>query len=127
MVGSGESRVIVWTPPPGMLKLIVPPPIPLASLIACRREPPPLSLTFMTVKTAGVLGLCACHESCATGPFNSLALRSVRVVRDALAKVDTNRTEQTNRSVIGMVIRSANAFGSMFGFIVGVGAEGGGN
>src|SRR5262245_37451151 len=40
-----------------MLKLIVPPPIPLASVIACRNEPVPESFVFVTVKTKGVEGL----------------------------------------------------------------------
>src|SRR6266567_5446327 len=41
-----------------MLKLIVPPPILLASRIAGRNDPPPMSLVFMTVNTKGVVGVC---------------------------------------------------------------------
>src|SRR6476469_3100217 len=65
MVGRIESGLIVWTPLPGMLKLIVPPPMLLASRIACRNEPIPLSFVFMTVKTRGVLGVwTAGRDSC---------------------------------------------------------------
>ena len=40
----------MWTPAPGILNVIVPP-ATLASIIAWRNEPGPLSLVFATVKT----------------------------------------------------------------------------
>src|SRR5262245_45248488 len=104
-----------------MLNSIVPPPIPLASLIAWRSEPMPLSSAFITIKAAGVLGLGARDASCATAALDSFRMRDERVPRDALAKVDTTRTEQTNKSVIPTVIRSANAPESIFVFILGAG------
>src|ERR1043166_210157 len=63
-----------------MLKLIVPPPIELASRIAWRNEPVPLSFVFVTVKARGVVRLCGvvdegdgerspdCAVSCAERP-----------------------------------------------------------
>ena len=45
--------MIVWTPAPGMLKAIVSKPaVALASRIAWRNEPGPLSSVFVTVKVA---------------------------------------------------------------------------
>jgi hypothetical protein len=53
-VGSGLSGVIVCTPEP-ILKLIVSKPgVALASRIACRSDPVPLSFVFVTVKVAAV-------------------------------------------------------------------------
>src|SRR5207249_7948804 len=49
-----------------MLNVIVPP-ATLASVIALRNEPVPLSLVFVTVKTNGTVVLCNCGDSCASG------------------------------------------------------------
>jgi hypothetical protein len=50
---SGESGVIVCTPPGGMLKLIVcAPEFAFTSRIACVNEPAPLSLVLVTVNVA---------------------------------------------------------------------------
>ena len=49
IVGSADSGVIVWTPAPGIAKLIVcRPEAALAFRIACRSEPGPLSLVLVT-------------------------------------------------------------------------------
>src|SRR5688572_10713008 len=51
IVGSALASVMVWTPPPAMLKSIVCTPAALLeSVIACRKEPEPASLVFVTVK-----------------------------------------------------------------------------
>ena len=51
--GRAEAGTIVWTPEPTMLNSIVSaPPAALASMMACRREPAPESLTLVTVKVA---------------------------------------------------------------------------
>src|SRR5689334_8350939 len=53
MVGSGEKSVILGTVMLGILKVIVSAPgFALASRIACRKEPAPLLLVFLTVKVA---------------------------------------------------------------------------
>ena len=56
-VGSGEKGVMTFTPPPGILKLIVAEeaqkPPALASVIACRSEPAPLSAVFVTIAKTG--------------------------------------------------------------------------
>ena len=53
MIGSSESGVIVCTPAPGMAKAIVSGPgLALASSIAWRSEPGPVSSVFVTVKVA---------------------------------------------------------------------------
>src|SRR5438876_296124 len=52
-VGSGEARLIVCTPVPGMLKLMSSTPgAAFASLIAWRREPAPASAVVVTTKLA---------------------------------------------------------------------------
>src|ERR1051325_3516957 len=49
--GRGGAGLIGFTPEPGMLKAMVSVPVAaLASRIACRREPGPLSFVLMTVK-----------------------------------------------------------------------------
>src|SRR2546422_337916 len=49
MLGRAELKVIVWTPAPAMLNEIVSVPASeLALMIACRSEPAPLSLVFVT-------------------------------------------------------------------------------
>jgi hypothetical protein len=55
-----------------MLKLIVPPPMELASVIAWRSEPVPESLVFVTVKTKGATGLGTLVDPCATAASVSL-------------------------------------------------------
>src|SRR6478752_1956830 len=48
-----------------MLNVIMPPPMLLASVIAWRNEPVPVSLMFVTVKTKGVVGVwTAGRDSC---------------------------------------------------------------
>ncbi len=48
--GSGEAGAIVWTPDPTMLNSMVSAPtLPLASVIACRSEPGPVSAVVVTV------------------------------------------------------------------------------
>src|SRR6267378_1198179 len=106
-----------------MLKLIVPPPIPLASVIACRNEPAPLSLVFMTVKTKGIVALCISGDSCATVASGSLVLRRrvgrvERVVRNALPKVEASRIDEIDNSATARVIRSVKACGEVFFFIL---------
>src|SRR5215470_18578311 len=106
-----------------MLKLIVPPPMELASVIAWRNEPVPLSLVFVTVKTKGATGLCtAGSDSCSTVASGSLRFptrveRVERVVRDPLANVETSQTDEIDTSVTARVIRSANALADIFVFI----------
>ena len=54
MEGKGESGVMVKGFVPGIWKLIKSAPAVLfASMIACRKEPAPLSLVFRTVNVAG--------------------------------------------------------------------------
>src|SRR5262245_32704814 len=55
--GSPPAGLMVCTPAPGMLKVMVSAsPLALASRIACRKEPAPLSLVFVTTKgAAGVI------------------------------------------------------------------------
>ena len=55
---------MVWTPEPGMAKLIVnvPPVTILASRIAWRSEPEPLSAVVVTTTTPSVIATCASSE-----------------------------------------------------------------
>jgi hypothetical protein len=97
-----------------MLKLIVPPPIPLASIIACRSEPPPLSFVFVTVKTKGVARLRASFESRATVAFDSLALRMragrvERVVLNTLPTLEATKTELIDNNATASAMWSAAA------------------
>ena len=106
-----------------MLKLIVPPPMELASVIAWRNEPVPLSLVFVTVKTKGATGLCtAGSDSCSTVASGSLRFptrteRVDRVVREVLANVETSKSEGIDTSVKTRVTRSAKALADIFVFI----------
>src|SRR5688500_13823156 len=51
IVGSAELGIMVWTPDPGILKVIVSVMVvALASRIAWRKEPGPLSRTLVTTK-----------------------------------------------------------------------------
>src|SRR5215467_8232089 len=51
--GNGEAGLIVYGFVPGILKLITSAPgVLFASMIACRKEPAPESLVFMTVNVA---------------------------------------------------------------------------
>src|ERR1700716_3471347 len=55
MIGRRVTRMIVFTPLPGRLKLIVSAPAAaLASSIACRRLPAPLSLVLVTANVAAL-------------------------------------------------------------------------
>src|SRR2546421_1489141 len=110
-----------------MLKLIVPPPIELASVIAWRNEPVPLSLVFVTVKTKGATGLCtAGSDSCATVASGSLALRTRMVemewspwrLLNALAKVDASKIEKIDNKATTSVTRNAKAAVELFFFIL---------
>ena len=121
--GRAESGLIVRTPPPGMLNAIVPPPMLLASVIACRSEPPPLSFVFVTVKTKGVARSRASVESRATVAFDSPALRMragrvERVVLNALPTLEAIKTELIDNNATAGVIRSAKARGEAFFFIL---------
>ena len=50
-VGRADSGAIVWTPVPGMLKVIVcTPGVALASVMTWRSEPVPVSLVLVTTK-----------------------------------------------------------------------------
>ena len=54
IAGRVVAGAIVWTPEPGMAKVIVSPPIrALASRIAWRSEPAPLSLVLVTTSVSG--------------------------------------------------------------------------
>src|SRR5262245_14177709 len=56
MSGRAESGWIVCRPPPGMLNAMVSKPaLALASRIACRSEPAPLSAVVETVKVLGTV------------------------------------------------------------------------
>ena len=59
-----------------MLKLIVPPPMLLASRIAWRNEPTPLSLVLVTVKANGVPGLFLSDDWCSIVVADSLSFRA---------------------------------------------------
>jgi len=51
IVGSGDPGMIVLTPPEGRLNLMVSTPgVPLALIIACRKEPAPPSFVLKTMK-----------------------------------------------------------------------------
>src|SRR6266446_138269 len=55
IAGSAETGLIVWAPPPPMLKAIVSVPgFALASRIACLSEPAPLSCVLVTVNVCAV-------------------------------------------------------------------------
>jgi len=100
----------------------------LASRIAWRNEPAPLSLVFMTVKTKGATGLCASVDSRAVVAFGSLVFRTRvgrvgRVVRNALPKAEASRIDEIDNSAMARVIRSAKARGEAFFFILFFGGE----
>src|SRR5712691_1787619 len=58
IVGSAEIGLIVCKPEPGILNVIrSAPELPLASRIACRKEPRPLSLALVTVKVVAASGI----------------------------------------------------------------------
>src|SRR6266404_1890806 len=100
IVGRTVIGLIVCTPPPGMLKLIVPPPILLASRIAWRNDPPPVSLVFMTVKTKGVVGVCtAGRDSCVIVGFDSREFLT-RMVRADCAVSCAERPNPTSAEEI---------------------------
>jgi hypothetical protein len=85
-----------------MLNVIVPPPIELASVIAWRNEPVPVSLVFVTVKTKGVVTLFG-------RGIPSTVERSPGRLLNASAKLDTSKTEQADNSATATAIRSAEA------------------
>ena len=57
IAGNGDAGAIVWGPGPGMANAMTPsaPDAAFASRIACRSEPGPLSLVFVTVKLEAAL------------------------------------------------------------------------
>src|SRR5215468_3678732 len=60
MFGRFDPSVIVWMPVPGMLNAIMSAPgFALASRIACRREPGPLSLVLVTGNVIPAAALAA--------------------------------------------------------------------
>ena len=103
-----------------MSKLIVPPPMLLASRIACRNEPVPLSLVFVTLKTKGVLGLFVPEGSRWTLGSDSLVvcMRSVRAGLNELANIEARKTDPIVINARVSAIRSAKACGEVFFFIV---------
>src|SRR5262249_5447200 len=123
MVGKAESGLMVCTPTPAMLKLIVPPPMLLASVIACRNEPASLSLVLVTVKTGAAGWRTTVPVSLATvgaGSFSPSTCvgRVERIVRKAFAKVEANRIDEIDNSATAKVIRSAKAREEAFFFIL---------
>ena len=103
-----------------MSKLIVPPPMLLASRIAWRNEPVPLSLVFETVKTRGdVTPFTRAGASCAIWPSCFLVLRTrvarvERVDLNALEKLEATKIEAIDSKATGRLIRSAKADREMF-------------
>jgi hypothetical protein len=105
-----------------MLNGIVPPPMLLASRIAWRNEPVPLSFVFVTVKTKGVLGLVVSDDSPATVASGSLAFRTRpgrvnRVGLNEMAKIEARKTEPIDINARVSAIRSAKASGEVFFFV----------
>src|SRR5208283_5163647 len=83
--GSGETGLIVCTPGPGMLKSIVSAPevglaVALASMIAWRSEPGPLSALLVTVNVASSTRSSTSSKERLTGRFRS-RLRIRRLTR----------------------------------------------
>lgn len=97
-----------------MLNAIVTPPMLLASRIAWRNEPVPLSFVFVTVKTKGVS-----EDSPATVASGSLAFRTRpgrvnRVGLNEMAKIEAGKTEPIPINARIRAIRSAKASGEVF-------------
>jgi len=94
----------------------------LASRIAWRNEPVPLSLVFVTVKTKGVLGLFVLDNSVATVACGSLAFR-MRPARvsgvgfNEVANIEARKIEPIDINAIVSAIRRAKACGEVFFFI----------
>src|SRR5215469_5771801 len=107
-----------------MLNWMVPPPMLLASRIAWRNEPVPVSSVFVTVKTEGDVTLFAgvggAWWSMAFGFLASLTREEGvnRVVRDALAKVETSKREEANnKATTASIILNAAARTESFCFL----------
>ena len=103
---------------------MVPPPMLLASRIACRNEPEPLSFVFVTVKIKGVLGLFV--DSPATVASGSLVfrmrpMRAERVALSELAKTEAKKIEPADINARVSAIRRAKACGEVFFFICSLG------
>jgi hypothetical protein len=95
----------------------------LASVMAWRNEPVPLSLVFVTVKTKGTTGLRCSGGSFATVASASfpVAIRLARLDRailNALAKVEASNTVAIDMNARISAIRRAKACGEVFFFIV---------
>jgi hypothetical protein len=98
----------------------------LASRIAWRNEPVPLSFVFVTVKAKGVFGLFVRPASPATLGSSSLAFgtRHLRVNRIGFAEVaniEARKTEPMNVNARISAIRSAKACGEVFFFMCSLG------
>jgi hypothetical protein len=92
----------------------------LASRIAWRNEPEPLSFVLVTLKTRGVLGLFVPHDSLAKGASGTLGLRMPlsRVALSEVANMEARKTEPIDMNARVSAIRSANAWGEVFFFMV---------
>ena len=106
--------------------MIVPPPMLLASRMAWRNEPEPLSLVFATVKTKGVLGLFVSDDPSATVASGSFAfrMRPVRASRAGLNEVANIEARKTDPIVINArvsAIRRAKACEEVFFFMCSLG------
>ena len=109
--------------------MIVPPPMLLASRMAWRNEPEPLSLVFVTEKTKGVPGLFVdSPTTVASGSpvFRMRSIRAERVALSELAKIEAKKIEPTDINARVSAIRSAKACGEVFFFMVFFGVRRGG-
>jgi hypothetical protein len=94
----------------------------LASRIAWRNDPDPLSVVFVTVKTKGALGLFVAdgwYAASASGPL-VFCVRDVRINRVGLsevAKIDARKTEPIDINARVSAMRRAKACGEVFFFI----------
>src|SRR5437667_6008644 len=95
IVGSADAGLIVWTPAPGMLKLIVSVPgVLLAQLIASRSEPGPVSLVPMTIVLQST-----CTEALA---LNSDVLPLLSVAVAMILSPAANVAAEVNVKVLGV-------------------------
>ena len=92
MAGKGKVKAIVFTPLPGMLKLMtVISGLALAVVIACRSEPEPLLLVFVTIRGVG-LNAVTTVQSENSEVSNGAALR----VTVAVTKLPTDKEVSTS-------------------------------
>jgi hypothetical protein len=94
----------------------------LASVIAWRNEPEPLSLVFVTVKTKGALGLFASDDWRGAVAADCFAFRVFVCIScvglNEMAKTEARKNEPINITAKVSAIRSAKACGEVFFFIV---------